>query len=185
MNHPSRLALSAAALMLCSGAWAQDRPAQPTLQTPADRATQDSAARTSTQDPTPRDSSRPSSDPDMSAAAAQRPKEGREALLGGLSAGSIVQSPAGQPIGRVKDIVPDANTGDPAYVVIATRSGSTPVPYAVVAPMYQSGHIVLDKSRLDSAPRVSDSELQDARTAAAWKKQADRYWEPRNPAELR
>jgi hypothetical protein len=105
--------------------------------------------------------------------------------MGGISAGSIVQNPAGEPIGRVKDIVPDANTGEPAYIVIATRSGSTAVPYPVIAPMYENGHIILDRSRLESAPRVSDSQLRDDKSGAEWKKQADRYWESRKPPNLR
>jgi len=130
------------------------------------------------------ESSSQSSDADMSTAADRRPKVGREARMGGISAGSIVQSPAGEAIGRVKDIVPDANSGEPAYVVIATRSGSTAVPYAAIAPMFQDGHIVLDRSRLESAPRVSNSQLQD-KSGAQWQKEADRYWESRKPPNLR
>ena len=132
------------------------------------------------------ESSRQSSDKDkdMSTAAERRPKVGREARMGGITAGSIVQNPAGEPIGRVRDIVPDANTGEPAYVVIATRSGSTAVPYPAIAPMFQSGHVVLDRSRLESAPQVSDSQLQD-KSDTQWKKQADRYWDSRKPPNLR
>ena len=131
------------------------------------------------------ESSSQSSDADMSTAAERRPKVGREARLGGIAAGSIVQNPAGEPIGRVRDIVPDANTGEPAYIVIATRSGSTAVPYPVIAPMFQSGHFVLDRSRLESAPHVSDSQLREDTPGAEWKKQADRYWESRKPPNLR
>jgi hypothetical protein len=125
-----------------------------------------------------------SSDTDMSTAAERRPKVGREARLGGISAGSIVQSPAGENIGRVKDIVPDANTGEPAYIVIATRSGSAAVPYAIIAPMYQNGHVVLDRSRLESAPHVTENQLRDDKKDASWKKEADRYWESRHPPSL-
>ena len=116
-----------------------------------------------------------------SAAPAQ---SGTRGATGGITAGSIVQTPAGEPIGRVRDIVPNANTGEPAYIVISTRSGSTAVPYPTIAPMFQSGHIVLDRSRLESAPRVTDSQLQD-NAGAQWKKQADRYWESRKPPNLR
>jgi hypothetical protein len=130
------------------------------------------------------ESSSQSSDADMSTAAERRPKVGREARMGGISAGSIVQNPAGEPIGRVRDIVPDANTGEPAYIVISMRSGSTAVPYPMIAPMFQNGHIVLDRSRLESAPHVSDSQLQD-KSNAEWKKQADRYWDSRRPPSLR
>ena len=137
---------------------------------PLDRPSQDSASQ--------------GSDTDMANAAERRPKTGREASLGGLSAGSIVQSPAGENIGRVKDIVPDAKSGDPAYVVIAMRDGMTAVPYATLAPMYQSGHVVLDRSRLNSAPRVSDAQLRNDQADADWKKQANRYWEARHPPSL-
>jgi hypothetical protein len=130
------------------------------------------------------ESSRQSSDADMSTAAERRPKVGREARMGGITAGSIVQNPAGEAIGRVRDIVPDANTGEPAYVVIATRSGSTAVPYPAIAPMFQNGHVVLDRSRLESAPQVSDSQLRD-KSDAQWKKQADHYWDSRKPPNLR
>jgi hypothetical protein len=131
-----------------------------------------------------KESSSQGSDTDMSTAAERRPKEGREARMGGISAGSIVQTPAGEPVGRVRDIVPDANTGEPAYIVISLRAGSTAVPYPTIAPMFQNGHIVLDRARLESAPRVSDSQLQD-KPGAEWKKQADRYWESRKPPDLR
>jgi hypothetical protein len=66
----------------------------------------------------------------------------------------------------------------------ATRSGTTAVPYATIAPMYQSGHVVLDRSRLESAPRLSDTQLRDDKPDAAWKKQAHRYWDSRNPPSL-
>jgi sporulation protein YlmC with PRC-barrel domain len=134
--------------------------------------------------PKAQDNANPSSDTDMANAAQERPKVGREAKLGGLSAGSIVQSPAGENIGRVKDIVPDSKTGDPAYVVIAARNGTAAVPYAVIAPMYQNGHVVLDRARLESAPHVSDSQLRDDKASAEWEKQANRYWTSRNPPSL-
>lgn len=126
---------------------------------------------------------RESGDSDMSSASERRPKVGREARIGGVSAGSIVQSPAGEPIGRVKDIVPDAGSGDPAYVVITTRSGTTAVPYAVISPMFQNGHVVLDRSKLDSAPRVKEEQLRE-KDDSRWRKEADRYWEPQKPQSL-
>ncbi|MFL6601314.1 MAG: PRC-barrel domain-containing protein [Steroidobacteraceae bacterium] len=185
----------AAVVLICGTAAAQTVPppepgaaATPGQSNP-DRS-DPSTSTPSTVNPSPQDaisqeSSSQSSDPDMSTAADHRPKVGREARMGGISAGSIVQNPAGEPIGRVKDIVPNANTGDPAYVVISTRSGSTAVPYAVIAPMYQDGHIVLDRSRLESAPRVNDSQLREDDSGAKWKKEADRYWESRKPPNLR
>jgi hypothetical protein len=185
----------AAAVIICGSAAAQTVPppepgaaATPGQSNPdrTDPSTSTpSTINRSPQDAISKESSSHSSDTDMSTAAERRPKVGREARLGGISAGSIVQTPAGEPIGRVKDIVPDANTGEPAYIVISVRSGSTAVPYAVIAPMYQNGHLVLDRSRLESAPRVSNSQLQDDESGAEWKKQADRYWESRKPPDLR
>jgi PRC-barrel domain len=188
-------ACAAAAFVLCGSAVAQTVPppepgaaATPGQSNP-DRS-DPSTSTPSTINRSPREaisqeSSSQRSDADMSTAAERRPKVGREARLGGISAGSIVQSPAGEPIGRVKDIVPDANTGEPAYIVISVRSGSTAVPFAVIAPMYQNGHVVLDRSRLESAPRVSDSQLREDQSGAQWKKEADRYWESRKPPNLR
>jgi hypothetical protein len=184
----------AAALVICGTAVAQTVPppepgatATPGQSNP-DRS-DPSTSTPSTINRSPREaisqeSSSQSSDTDMSTAAERRPKVGREARMGGITAGSIVQSPAGEPIGRVRDIVPDANTGEPAYIVISTRSGSTPVPYPSIAPMFQNGHIVLDRSMLEAAPHVSDSQLRD-KSRAEWKKQADRYWESRKPPNLR
>lgn len=125
-----------------------------------------------------------SSDTDMSSAAERRPKVGREARMGGISAGAIVQSPGGENLGRVKDIVPDANRGDPAYIVIATRSGTTAIPYATIAPMYQNGHVVLDRARLEAAPHVTDNQLREDKQDAQWKKEANRYWESHHPPSL-
>ena len=187
-------AWAAAACVICGSAVAQTVPtpepgaaATPGQSNP--ERTDPSTSTPSTINRSPREaisqeSSSQSSDADMSTAAERRPKVGREARMGGISAGSIVQNPAGEAIGRVRDIVPDANTGEPAYIVISLRSGTTAVPYPTIAPMFQNGHLVLDRSRLESAPRVSDSQLQD-RSGAEWKQQADRYWDSRRPPNLR
>ena len=193
MNAKLPLAWAAAAV-ICGTTTAQTMPppepgaAATPGQTRPDRSdpstSTPSTVNRSPQEAISQESSSQSSDADMSTAAQRRPKVGREARMGGISAGSIVQSPAGDPIGRVRDVVPDAKTGEPAYIVISTRSGSTAVPYPAIAPMLQNGHIVLDRSRLESAPRVSNSQLQD-NSGAQWKKQADRYWESRKPPDLR
>jgi hypothetical protein len=189
-------ALIAIALVLCSSpvarTAAQDKPAAngagqdaPAQDRPAQSGPAHNGPAQTAPLPEPRDSSSPSSDPDMSATTGRAPRQTREARSGGISAGSLVQNPAGETIGRVKDIVPDSNTGEPDYIIIATRSGNTAVPYTVVAPMYQNGHVVLDKSRLESAPHLRDSQLQDKSTDATWRKDSERYWESQNPARLR
>jgi hypothetical protein len=198
MNTRWRPALLAVALVLCSSpvartaAQAAPPPEPGAAATPGQSNPDRSDPSTATPStinrsppgPTARDSSSPSSDPDMSATTERTPKEAREARLGGISAGTQVRSPAGEAIGRVKDIVPNSSTGEPDYIIITTRSGSTAVPYTVIALMYQNGHVVLDKSRLESAPHVRDSQLQD-KSDATWRKEADRYWESQNPARLR
>jgi len=113
------------------------------------------------------------SDPDMSTAGKKRMAEA--GVPGKVSAGMKVQSPAGTPIGTVKDVVPKAN-GQPGYVLITTPSGSdAAVPFATVAPMIQNGNIVLDSAKLQGAPTVRDKDLQDPANTR-WKQQADQYW---------
>jgi|SwirhisoilCB3_FD_contig_31_7902647_length_1135_multi_3_in_0_out_0_2 hypothetical protein len=119
------------------------------------------------------DGSNPKADRDMSTAGKTRMAAANPS--GKVSAGTKVQSAAGTQIGTVKDIVPKAN-GQPGYVLIATPSGNnTAVPYATVAPMIQNGSIVLDSTKLQGAPTVRDSELQD-RSNTRWKQEADQYW---------
>jgi hypothetical protein len=57
-----------------------------------------------------------SSDPDMSSASVTRPEPGMEARMSGVSAGTRVQSPAGESLGGVQDIVPNSDSGRPDYV---------------------------------------------------------------------
>jgi hypothetical protein len=123
-------------------------------------------------------------DPDISNESARAPKSGMEARMSGVSAGTVVQSPAGESIGLVKDVVPDTNSGEPAYVLISTRSGNTAVPYSAVALVFHDGRVILDRSRLESAPRVNDRQLLDS-SDVTWKKQADRYWGTRDQSGLR
>jgi PRC-barrel domain len=96
-----------------------------------------------------------------------------------LSAGAIVQSPVGESIGTVKDVVPDPDTGQPIYILVATPSGgSTAIPYSTIAPMISNGRIILDRSRLEGAPRVSDTQLRD-KSNKAWQQKAQAYWNAR------
>jgi hypothetical protein len=119
------------------------------------------------------DRSNPKADQDMSTAGKTRMAAASPS--GDVSAGTKVHSPAGTPIGTVKDIVPKAN-GAPGYVLITMPSGNnTAVPYATIAPMIQNGAIVLDSSKLQGAPTVTARELQDP-SNTRWKQQADDYW---------
>ncbi len=103
----------------------------------------------------------------------------RMAAAGTVTAGMRVQTPAGEALGTVRDIVPSAS-GDPAYVLITTPTGKkTAVPYATVQSVTRNGSIVLARARLEGAPQVKDSQLQNS-SDTGWQKQADRYWNGRD-----
>ncbi len=107
------------------------------------------------------------------------PETTMEERMLGVTAGTHVQSPAGETIGTVEDVVPSERTGRPDYVLIATASGAeTAVPYDAIMPRVHDGRIILDRSRLEGAPAVSASEVRDG-SHSAWKTQVDQYWNRR------
>jgi hypothetical protein len=125
----------------------------------------------------PADHSTRRTDPDQSALPPTRVAEAAtQGNKDKLSAGTIVQSPAGQAIGTIKDIVPDPRSGQPSYVLVATRSGAkTAIPYSTIAPLFINGRVTLDRWRLEDAPHVSYSQLRD-QSDKAWQQKAQQYW---------
>ena len=102
----------------------------------------------------------------------------RMAAASNVSAGMPVQTVAGEPLGTVRDVVPNAS-GEPGYVLITKPTGGkTAVPYTTVNAMLRNGAIVLDRARLQGAPQIQDSQLQNP-TDTGWQKQADQYWNGR------
>jgi sporulation protein YlmC with PRC-barrel domain len=100
---------------------------------------------------------------------------------GKLSVGTVVQSPAGAAIGTVQDLVSDPRTGQPSYVVVNMRSGANaPIPYSTIAPMFSNGRVILDQSRLEEAPRVSNSQLRNP-SDHTWQQKSEKYWNARGP----
>jgi hypothetical protein len=98
------------------------------------------------------------------------------AAAGSVTAGMGVQSTAGDSIGTVMDVVPSAATGSPSYVMIVTTSGNTTaVPYTTVAPMVRNDKIVMDRARLEGAPKVDANQVQD-KSDTQWQKQVNQYW---------
>jgi PRC-barrel domain len=92
-----------------------------------------------------------------------------------VTSGMDVQSHAGQKLGTVADVV-KGSSGDPTYVVIADQTGrDTAVPYSVARHMVQGTNIVIDDKRLQSAPKVPESQLQNP-SITTWKAAADSYW---------
>ena len=125
----------------------------------------------------------PNENPDPSAASSPHQQNSmRMAEAGGAAARSVqpgmtVQAPSGESLGTVVDLVPGpTGSTESGYVVIASSGGSaTPVPYAAASSMIQNGKIVVERTRLESAPKVQQSQLED-RTSKSWQSKADKYW---------
>jgi len=93
-----------------------------------------------------------------------------------ITAGKLIQSPQGVAIGKVSDLVPDRDRGEPAYVLVAMDNGTTAIPYWAVGHLLRDAHLVVDRTELESSPRVSDAAAHDT-ADADWKKEVDSYWQ--------
>lgn len=93
---------------------------------------------------------------------------------GSVSIGLTVQSETGEPIGTVTDVLADATTGAPLYALISTEGETAAVPYEAASSMVQADALVVERSRLESAPRIEQGQLTDP--AATWASEANAYW---------
>ncbi len=93
-----------------------------------------------------------------------------------LAVGKLAQSPNGRTIATVKDVVADPANRTPAYVLLATGSGTTALPFWAVSHLLRDAHLVIDPGALAAAPRVSDQQVRSG-SDNAWKEEADRYWQ--------
>ncbi|HET9390389.1 MAG TPA: PRC-barrel domain-containing protein [Steroidobacteraceae bacterium] len=99
----------------------------------------------------------------------------RMAAAGGIASGMDVQSHDGKQLGTVTSVVKDSS-GKPAYVVIADQSGSdTAMPYMAAKHMVKGNKLMVDQKRLQNAPKVPESQLQDT-SNTSWQGKADSYW---------
>lgn len=99
----------------------------------------------------------------------------RTASVAQPASGMDVQTRTGQPLGTIVNIVNDS-TGRPAYVVVADTNGNeTAVPYGPARQMLQGNAIVMDAQRLQNAPKVPESQLQNS-ASTDWQGKADSYW---------
>ncbi|MGH8286414.1 MAG: PRC-barrel domain-containing protein [Steroidobacteraceae bacterium] len=123
---------------------------------------------------TPADSSSGSMSQDSSGAAAST-----DTSMAGSTApvaiGLKVETATGESLGTVIDIVADATTGAPLFVVISSEGETTAVPYAAANSMVQQDALVMDRSRLESAPRVDQGEWRDP-ASGDWTSEANGYW---------
>jgi hypothetical protein len=93
----------------------------------------------------------------------------------GVSSGMTVQTPAGDPLGKVAAVVPSTSSSG-SYVVIASSTGSaTAVPYSTASAMVKNNVLVMDKAQLEKAPKVQQDQTEDG-SSTVWQKKADQYW---------
>lgn len=93
-----------------------------------------------------------------------------------ITSGKVVQSPEGWRIGTVENVVSHAASGRAAYVLIATNSGTTAIPDWAIMHLLRDAHLVIDRSMLDSAPRVNNDQVRAGSQDTGWEQRADRYW---------
>jgi hypothetical protein len=88
--------------------------------------------------------------------------------------GLVVESPAGEPVGSVVDIVRDGS-GLPTHVIVAMDNETTAVPYQTASSMVRGGKVVMNQQRLAGAPKVKQTEWLDEQDSK-WRTASDRYW---------
>jgi hypothetical protein len=94
-----------------------------------------------------------------------------------ISAGKLVQSPQGQTIGTVRELVSTyPSHGIPDYVLVATRTGTTAIPYGAMDHMLRDAHLVVDPAVLAAAPHVEEDQVHNLANTR-WRQEADSYWQ--------
>jgi len=89
--------------------------------------------------------------------------------------GLQVETPTGEPLGTVVEIVADAATGQPLFAVITAADETTAVPYSAATSMVQDDALVMDRSRLEAAPHLEQGEWRD-QSRGTWANEANSYW---------
>lgn len=173
-----------AMVALFSGALAQAQQQTPPPQ-PATSETEGTAADTTRPGQTPTQGAptqaqdpRPATS-ETEGTAADRSPPGRTPAAHGAAqselVGATVVSPSDAPLGKVVDVVFDAQN-QPEFVVISSGGTATAVPYAVADSMMSADKIVIEQSRLKAAPKVKQGEWR-SESSSSWKEDATRYWD--------
>jgi len=89
--------------------------------------------------------------------------------------GATVVSPSDAPLGKVVDVVFDAQS-QPEFVVISSGGTATAMPFSVANSMMSADKLVIDHSRLKAAPKVKQGEWR-SESSSSWKQEATRYWD--------
>src|SRR5688572_5006738 len=88
--------------------------------------------------------------------------------------GLVVESPSGEPVGSVVDIVRDSS-GLPTHVIVAMDNETTAVAYQTASSMVRGDKVVMNQQRLAGAPKVKQTEWLDEQDSK-WRTASDRYW---------
>lgn len=174
--------IGAALTLLCAAlAQAQQttpKPEPATQQTEGTAADRTRPGATPTQGaPTQAEDPRPSTSETEGTAADSTPP-GRTPTQGDAQrselVGAAVVTTTAKPLGEVVDVVFDARN-QPAFVVISTEGKAVAVPYSVASSMKTSDGIVMDRARLQAAPKVKEGEWKKE-SGGTWKDESARYW---------
>ena len=93
--------------------------------------------------------------------------------------GMKVETPAGESIGEVKNVLYDKD-GRATYAVISyggkmgMGTKHTAVPWATVSPMIKGDKLLIDRSLLEQAPLISSAKPDPSNSK--WSHEADSYW---------
>jgi hypothetical protein len=101
-----------------------------------------------------------------------------EAGAGGHSWSNMhVESPSGQSLGSVSQVVPGLNGQQSSgYIMVSGADNmSVPVPYRTASSMVRDGKLVLSPSRLEHAPKIAPEDMQNG-ADHSWRVKADKYW---------
>jgi sporulation protein YlmC with PRC-barrel domain len=127
--------------------------------------------------PTQTQSPSPSTSPTEGTAADRTPPGKTPTSQGATQRSELVGAPVVSttqaPIGQVVDVVFDSKN-QPAFVVISSEGKAVAVPYSVAKSMKSADKIVMDRSRLQAAPKVKEGEWRNE--AGTWKDESARYW---------
>jgi hypothetical protein len=97
------------------------------------------------------------------------PQEGKEIV------GAAVVTPADAPLGKVVDVV-FGETQQPEFVIISSEGKSVAMPYSAANSMMTTDKIVVDRTKLRSAPKLSEDQWRKDVTGK-WRLDAMRYWD--------
>src|SRR5882757_2631360 len=168
-----------AALSLAGAAYAQTQ-VTPDPQTGPPQPSQSSQSAPASESPTPgaASESAPNANPDPSSASTPHQRSATRMAAAGsgkVTSGMEVKTQTGDPLGKVAALVPSAS-GTGGYAVIASTGGrATAVPYSIANAMVRDDVIVMDKARLQNAPKVQQDQTEDG-SSNTWQKKADAYW---------